>query len=757
MIAPLPANEATRLDALHRLHVLDSPPERDFDDLARLAATICGAPIGVVSFVDRDRVWLKSSYGMEMAEAGRNHSFCAHAIGEDGIFLVPDAAADARFVDNPYVVGEPNIRFYAGFPLTTPDGYNVGALCAVDRVPRELTRHQLDALAVLARQVVAQLLLRRQVADLKAIAAEREKEQETFRVLFEQSSDAHLIFDERDGILDCNRAAVAMLRYRDKSEVLALHPAVLSPEFQPDGRRSMDKCIDMDAAARQNGFHRVDWTHLRADGEEFPCEATLTPVELHGRTVLLMVWHDLTERKRAEDALRQSEERFRSVVEELAEGIVLLDRDSRAVLRTNRAFLDLLGYTADEAAALTQYDFVAHDREDVDAKMQLVEQTGRASLGLRKYRRKDGEVIGVSVSGSFLTLDGRAVLCLVVEDRSEQMKAETALRDSEAKFRGIVDRLAEGLFVIDPGTRRFVEANAAVLAMLGYSAAEFFARTPLDIVAVELPEVVARNVAGIDDALARHGHCDLGRKHLRRRDGSAVPVEVRVTLIPDGGAGLHAVIVRDLTEQIAAEDRLFEYQCGLEEANAQLQALAVTDALTGVNNRGAFNGRLAEEVDRATRHARPLSVLLMDVDHFKAFNDAFGHPAGDEVLKEVAATFRKTARTTDFVARYGGEEFVILLPDTDYAGAMVLAERCRRAIAGRPWDRRPVTVSVGVATLALGATDGSALVREADEALYRSKAAGRNRIHFGSGAIPTATTYRAPVGRNAHLASGSGE
>ena len=650
MIAPLPSDEAVRLDALRSFAVLDTPPEPGFDDLTRLAAHVCGTPVALVSLIDTCRQWFKSRHGLDAAETPRDIAFCSHAILDDGLFEVPDAAADERFRENPLVTGEPRIRFYAGMPLVTPEGYALVTLCVIDRVPRTLTDGQRDALRVLARQVVAQLLLRRQVADLKAVAVEREKEQETVRVLFEQSSDAHLIFDERNGILDCNHAAVAMLRYRDKSEVLALHPAVLSPEYQPCGRRSLDKCIDMDAEARRNGYHRFDWTHRRADGEEFPCEVTLTPVELHGRTALLVVWHDLTERKRAEDALRaseerfrafmdnspaiafikdedgrmlyfnrqlrqrfeiaddadwlgktdaelwppevartlrandlavlagdttrrlleavstpsgatthwqsfkfpfadsagrrllagmavdvtaekiaadalrQSEERFRIVVEELAEGVVLLDRTSRAVLRTNRAFLDLLGYTADEAAALTQYDFVAHDREDVDAKMQLIEKTGRAGLGLRKYRRKGGEVIGVSVSGSFLTLDGRAVLCLVVEDRTEQMKAETALRDSEAKFRGIVDRLGEGLFVVDPGTQRFVEANAAMLAMLGYTAAEFFARTPLELVAFEPPEVVARNVAAIDAALARHGHCDLGRKHLRRKDGSVVPV-----------------------------------------------------------------------------------------------------------------------------------------------------------------------------------------------------------------------------------------
>lgn len=126
---------------------------------------------------------------------------------------------------------------------------------------------------------------------------------ETFRVLYEYSSDAHLIFDHR-GILDCNRAAIAMLHGKDKSQVLALHPAVLSPEYQPDGQRSLDKSIEMDRLAHERGFHRFEWTHRRLSGEDFPVEVTLTPVELNDGPALLVVWHDLTEIKAREAALR---------------------------------------------------------------------------------------------------------------------------------------------------------------------------------------------------------------------------------------------------------------------------------------------------------------------------------------------------------------------------------------------------------------------------------------------------------------------
>ena len=129
--------------------------------------------------------------------------------------------------------------------------------------------------------------------------------EERFRVLFEQSSDAHLLFDEQ-GIIDCNHATLAMLRCSDKSKVLSMHPAKLSPALQPDGRRSDEKCIEMDDLARKRGHHRFEWMHRRVDGSDFPVEVTLTPVTLSGTQAMLVVWHDISERKALEQQLRDS-------------------------------------------------------------------------------------------------------------------------------------------------------------------------------------------------------------------------------------------------------------------------------------------------------------------------------------------------------------------------------------------------------------------------------------------------------------------
>jgi anti-sigma regulatory factor (Ser/Thr protein kinase) len=161
------SNEAGRLKALHAYRILDTDPERVFDDLTLLASQVCGTPIALITLVDEKRQWFKSRVGIGIRETERSVSFCSHAIQQPGLFVVPDTLNDGRFRDNPLVVNDPHIRFYAGAPLLTRDGDALGTICVVDRLPRTLTEGQKAALDALRRQAEAQLELRRSLDELR--------------------------------------------------------------------------------------------------------------------------------------------------------------------------------------------------------------------------------------------------------------------------------------------------------------------------------------------------------------------------------------------------------------------------------------------------------------------------------------------------------------------------------------------------------------------------------------------------------------
>jgi diguanylate cyclase (GGDEF)-like protein len=202
--------------------------------------------------------------------------------------------------------------------------------------------------------------------------------------------------------------------------------------------------------------------------------------------------------------------------------------------------------------------------------------------------------------------------------------------------------------------------------------------------------------------------------------------------LPHGGGGEVGALTRVFNHMVATLRRgrheLASANEELRSKNAELERLSVTDGLTGLTNHRALMQRLGDETARARRTDRAFSFIMCDVDHFKDYNDAFGHPAGDEVLRMLAAILRESTRDVDCAARYGGEEFGVILHDTDLPRAMEVAERIRKRVESTEFPSRSITISIGVAEFPKDATDANALVEIADEALYIAKNAGRNQV-----------------------------
>ena len=183
----------------------------------------------------------------------------------------------------------------------------------------------------------------------------------------------------------------------------------------------------------------------------------------------------------------------------------------------------------------------------------------------------------------------------------------------------------------------------------------------------------------------------------------------------------------------------------LERRNVLLAEIASTDGLTGLKNHRFFQESLESQFQQSKRRGLPFSVVMLDVDQFKSYNDRFGHPAGDEVLREVAQLLRASVREQDVVARYGGEEFSILLPGAGMEASRDLGERVRRTIEGHSWEHRPITISLGIATMDNGFSRAANLLDLADRALYRSKSGGRNRVTHSWNLPPNSVDRRVVV------------
>ena len=538
--------------------------------------------------------------------------------------------------------------------------------------------------------------------------------EERFRGLTDAAFEGIAICDEDGKVLEVNRAFADMfgcgipeVRGTDVHEFYV-------PEEREKVRREIPSGPD-------GPYEAVGH---RKDGTTFDLEVRGRVASRGDSTVRISVLRDVTERKHVEKALRESEERYRAVVEQAAEGIVLVNADDRRLIEANPEFRHVFGYAAEEVVGLPLYDLVIDDPRSVDRNIELVLREGSHTVGGRRFRRKDGTPVEVTTSGSAVEYGGRRVVCIVIRDVTDQKEAERALRESEERFRALAENASDVITVLEvDGIIRY--ESRAVERVLGYEPGERVGQSAFEHVHPDDAEKVRATFGGI---VARGEPTGTTEFRFRHKDGSWRRLEaVGRNLISDPDVRGVVVTSRDVTERKILEDRLHHQ--------------AFHDLLTGLPNRALLMDRLGRALSHAEQpggeNEGKVAILLVDLDDFKYVNDSLGHFAGDRLLVAAAGRLEGCLWPGDTVARLGGDEFAVLLAGAkDARDATHVAEKIAEALR-KPFslgDREMfVGASVGIAFGAVSGVPGGGrgqpedLLRKADLALYDAKRGGKAR------------------------------
>lgn len=561
--APLPPNEAQRLTALREYHILDTAPEASFDELVRLAAYVCGTPTALVSLIDVDRQWFKAKLGLDAEETLRDHAFCAHALLKpQEPLVVEDARKDERFADNPFVTGDPNIRFYAGIPLVNPEGHALGTLCVIDYQPRHLSPEQLEQLKALGHQVVAQMELRRSLSQLSR--APLVLAQNVIDPTHSPRKKKHFLLKVTAGfgIAALLLGGVTYLTHRN---VLRLPQVTAQVTHTFEVLKNLEGLLAEARSAEtdQRGYLLTANPRYLNDYQE-----SLQAIPTRVRLLRELTSDNPTQQERL-DQVEQLLERRLDLLQELID------------LRDQEGF--------SSAQQQLQHYEGSRVMDQITALIQAMQQEENRLLQERSFRV---QLTLISNNATFL---GGLVFTYVVlwlvyllirREIEERERAETFLKQERDFTNAVIDTAGALVVVMDP-EGRILRFNQAAEQLSGYALAEVKGRLLWDVGLIP-PE----NIAGVKQAFERlRGH-DLLSRHenfWRTKQGALRLISWSNTALINESGSIEFIMGTgiDITDRKLAEMALKEsedrYRDLFENATDLIQSVDVEGHFIYVN------------------------------------------------------------------------------------------------------------------------------------------------------------------------------
>lgn len=646
--------EAQSNQAIESQELLDDllvapEPEPAFDDLAAVAAWVCGASAAAIALRDRGGPWLKAAVGVPSNATDYLLKLCARALAAEKPLVIADARTDSN--------SHPPLRFFAGVPLVMQYGRRAGVLAVADPHPRALDSAAEQRLVSVAGQILAHLEMRRILADLARTIGERHDlelalraSEERYRELFHNASDIVYTHDLAEHFTSINAAGERITGYT-RDEFLKMNFAeMIAPEYLELTRQMMTRKL----AGEPPRVYEVEI--LAKDGHRIALELSTRLVRHDGTPIAIQgIARDVSERRRTQAELREANEKLQMQIAEM-------EQHTRETTVMN------------EMGDLLQICLAPREAYDVIAR------TARELFG--------------HYSGGLMILDAQRNLVETVTRWGDSLQGDETFTP-------------EDCWALRRGRAHRVESEA--VGPLCRHAGPNFRGSTLCV------PMMAQGEA-------------LGVMHLQGAGGAPVG-SLRMPINSS---------VERLSVSLADHVSLALANLKLRET---LRNQSIRDPLTGLFNRRYLEASLLRELARAARKQRPLGIIMMDVDHFKKFNDTFGHQAGDALLRELGGFLQRHTRGDDIACRYGGEEFTVILPEARLEVARQRAEHMRdevRMLAAQGDPERAVTISFGVAAFPDHGVNAMDLLRAADRALYRAKAAGRNRVMLADGlAVPS--------------------